>query len=148
MIEKSKLSKSVGTAEQNPTGTERILIVDDEISVARLEKQMLERLGYIVGEYTDSQLALDAFRLSPSSYDLVICDMTMPNMTGDRLAQELISIRSDIPIIICTGFSERIDRGKSETIGIKGLLMKPIVKSDMAQMVRKVLDDAQINKGN
>jgi len=143
MIEKSKLSKSVGTAEQNPTGTERILIVDDEISVARLEKQMLERLGYTVIEYSSSQLALDAFKQAPDSYDLVISDMTMPHMTGDRLAQELISIRSDIPIIICTGFSERIDRGKSETIGIKGLLMKPVTKSDIAKMVRKVLDETK-----
>jgi len=74
--------------------------------------------------------------------------MTMPDMTGDRLAQELISIKSDIPIIICTGFSERIDRGKSEAIGIKGFLMKPVVKSDMAQMVRKVLDEAEVHKGN
>jgi len=143
MIEKSKLSKSVGTAEQNPTGTERILIVDDEISVARLEKQMLERLGYTVIEYSSSQLALDAFKQAPDSYDLVISDMTMPDMTGDRLAQKLISIRSDIPIIICTGFSERIDSEKSEAIGIKGFLMKPVIKLEMAQMVRKVLDEAK-----
>ncbi|MCP3930919.1 MAG: response regulator, partial [Bacteroidetes bacterium] len=143
MIEKSKLSKSLGTAEQNPTGTERILIVDDEISVARLEKQMLERLGYTVIEYSSSQLALDAFKQAPDSYDLVISDMTMPDMTGDRLAQKLISIRSDIPIIICTGFSERIDSGKSEAIGIKGFLMKPVVKLEMAQMVRKVLNESK-----
>ncbi len=143
LIEKTELSKSIETTVQLSTGTERILIVDDEISVARLEKQMLERLGYTVIEYSSSQSALDAFRQDPDSYDLVISDMTMPNITGDRLAQKLIFIRSDIPIIICTGFSDRIDRGKSEAIGIKGFLMKPVVKSDMARMVRKVLDEAK-----
>ena len=141
--EKLKLSKGIGTADQIPTGTERILIVDDEISVARLEKQMLERLGYTVIEYSSSQTALDAFRQAPDSYDLVISDMTMPDMTGDRLAKELISIKSDIPIIICTGFSERIDSEKSEEIGIKGFLMKPVVKADMARMVRKILDETK-----
>jgi two-component system, cell cycle sensor histidine kinase and response regulator CckA len=67
----------------------------------------------------------------------------MPDMTGDRLAQKLISIRSDIPIIICTGFSERIDRGKSDAIGIKGFLMKPVIKLEMARMVRKILDEVK-----
>jgi len=143
VIKKLNQSKDIGTIDQIPTGTERVLIVDDEISVAQLEKQMLERLGYTVIEYSSSQIALDAFRKTPYSYDLVISDMTMPDMTGDRLAQKLISIRSDIPIIICTGFSKRIDREKSEVMGIKGFLMKPIIKSDMAQMVRKVLDEAK-----
>jgi len=67
----------------------------------------------------------------------------MPNMTGDRLAEELISIRPNIPVIICTGFSERINKEKAEAIGIKGFLMKPIVRSEMAQTVRKVLDEAK-----
>jgi len=87
--------------------------------------------------------ALDAFRAPPDAFDLVITDMTMPNMTGDRLAEELISIRPDIPVIICTGFCERINKEKAEAIGIKGFLMKPIVRSEMAQTVRKVLDEAK-----
>ncbi|MCW8801682.1 MAG: response regulator, partial [Desulfobacter sp.] len=68
---------------------------------------------------------------------------TMPNMTGDQLVEEILSIRPDIPIIICTGFSERINEEQAEAIGVKGFLMKPVVKSDLASMVRKVLDDAK-----
>ncbi|MCG8683907.1 MAG: response regulator, partial [Desulfobacterales bacterium] len=74
------------------------------------------------------------------SFDLVISDMTMPYMTGDRLAKELLSIRSEIPIIICTGFSERINKEKAEAIGVEGFLMKPVIKSELAKKVREVLD--------
>ncbi|MEJ2040348.1 MAG: response regulator, partial [Desulfosarcinaceae bacterium] len=87
--------------------------------------------------------ALKAFMANPTSYDLVISDMTMPNMTGDQLARELRAINSRVPIIICTGFSERINKEKAEAAGIKALLMKPIVRSDLARMVRKVLDEAK-----
>ncbi len=125
------------------TGTEKILLVDDEVSVAKLEGKMLSRLGYQVTLTTDSKEALNKFKLSPDSYDIVISDMTMPNMTGDQLAKELLSIKADIPIIICTGFSERINKEQAEMLGVKGFLMKPVVKSDMAQMVRKMLDEAK-----
>jgi len=124
------------------TGTERILLVDDEESVVRLEKQMLERLGYNVSDFSNSLEALETFNSNPDGYDLVISDMTMPNLTGDQLAQKLMSIRPDIPIIICTGFSERINKEQTEANKVKGFLMKPVVKSEMAQMVRKVLDEA------
>ncbi|ACN18019.1 putative sensorkinase/phosphatase protein (plasmid) [Desulforapulum autotrophicum HRM2] len=130
------------------TGTERILLVDDEISVVRLEKQMLERLGYKVSAWSNSIEALETFNSNPDGYDLVISDMTMPNMTGDQLAKELMAIRPDIPIIICTGFSERINKEQAEANKVKGFLMKPVVKSEMAQMVRKVLDEAKVYKGN
>jgi len=101
---------------------------------------MLERLGYHITERVSSSDALKVFTENPSDIDLVISDMTMLNMTIDQLAWELIAIRPDISIIICTGFSERINKEKTAAIGIKGFLMKPIVKSEMAQMVRKVLD--------
>jgi len=129
-------------------GTERILLVDDEESVVRLEKQMLERLGYNVSAFSNSLEALETFNSNPDGYDLVNSDMTMPNMTGDQLAQKLMSIRPDIPIIICTGFSERINKEQAETDKVKGFLMKPVVKSEMAQMVREVLDEAKVYKGN
>jgi len=125
------------------TGTERLLLVDDEESVVRLEKQMLERLGYNVSARTNSLEALETFNSNPDGYDLVISDMTMPNLTGDQLAQKLMSIRPDIPIVICTGFSERINKEQAEANKVKGFLMKPVVKSEMAQMVRKVLDEAK-----
>ena len=129
-------------AEEVPVtgGTERILLVDDEVDIAHLEKQVLERLGYKVSQRTSSADALEAFRNRPDSYDLVITDMSMPNMTGEQLARELIAIRPDISVIICTGFSERINKEKAENSGIKGFLMKPVIKSDMAAMVRRVLD--------
>jgi PAS domain S-box-containing protein len=127
----------------DPTGTERILLVDDEEAIVRVLKQVLERLGYHVVERTSSPDALKAFIENPSAFDLVISDMTMPNMTGDRLARELIAIRPDIPIIICTGFSERIDKEKASAVGIKGFIMKPIIQSEMANMVRKILDEAK-----
>jgi len=131
------------TVEIHQTGTERILLVDDEEPIVRLEMQMLERLGYRVTTRNNSLEALEAFKANPDAYDLVISDMTMPNMTGDQLARKLIAIRPNIPIIICTGFSERLNEGTADAIGTKGFLMKPVVKSEMAQMVRTVLDGAK-----
>lgn len=125
------------------TGTENILLVDDEESIAALEGQMLSRLGYTVTIETKSSLALTLFKSDPGKFDLVITDMTMPDLTGDRLAQEILSIKADMPIIICTGFSEKINEEKAKIIGASGFLMKPVVKSDLAQMVRNVLDDAK-----
>jgi len=129
--------------EKVPNGSERILLVDDEEAVVRLEKQLFERLGYHVTDSTSSIEALKVFLKDPSAYDLVVSDMAMPNMTGDQLARELTAIRPDVPIIICTGFSERINKEKAEIIGIKGFLMKPVVKSEMARIVRKVLDEVK-----
>jgi CheY-like chemotaxis protein len=116
-------------------------LVDDEESIAKLEMQMLERLGYKVTVRNSSPDALKTFKSTPDSFDLVITDMTMPNMTGDQLAKEMRSIRFKVPIIICTGFSERINQEKAKAFGIKGFLMKPVVKLELAKMVRKVLDE-------
>ncbi len=141
-----KYDKTISTEKvlDKLNGTERILLVDDEESVVRIEKQMLERLGYEVSARSDSLEALATFNSNPDGYDLVISDMTMPNMTGDQLARELMSIQPDIPIIICTGFSERINKEQANANKVKGFLMKPVVKSEMAQMVRKVLDESKI----
>ena len=143
LMKKSDETISTEKVLNKLTGTERILLVDDEESVVRLEKQMLERLGYNVSALSNSLEALETFNSNPDGYDLVISDMTMPNMTGDQLAQELMSIREDIPVIICTGFSERINKEQAEAHKVKGFLMKPVVKSEMAQMVRKVLDEVK-----
>lgn len=133
-----KRDKSVGM----PTGSERILLVDDEVSIAKLEGQMLSRLGYQVTIKTNSLDALNTFRSDPDSFDLVISDMTMPDMTGDQLSKDILSLKPDTPIIICTGFSERINKERAEMLGVKGFLMKPVGKSEMAQMIRKILDEA------
>lgn len=122
------------------SGNEMILLVDDEKSVVLLEKQILTRLGYDVTEYTNSTEALAAFKAAPAVFDLVISDMTMPDMTGDRLVKAMKAIRPDIPIIICTGYSERIDREIAAAIGLDAFVMKPIVKSEFARVIRDVLD--------
>jgi len=125
------------------TGCERILVVDDEYTIVNLEKLILERLGYHVTSLTSSLEALSAFKSDPEAFDLVLSDMTMPNMTGDQLAAELMSIKPDIPIIICTGFSDKINKDKAEAFGIKGFLMKPVLRSELSQIVRKILDDTK-----
>jgi len=145
LMKKTSETAVVQQSSKAVTGTERILLVDDEVSVAKLEGQMLSRLGYQATIETSSNDALNSFKGNPDSFDLVISDMTMPDITGDQLAKEILLIKPDTPIIICTGFSERINKEQAEVLGIKGFLMKPVVKSDMAQMVRKVLDDAKIS---
>ncbi len=127
-----------------PTGTERILFVDDEKTLVDLGLQILERLGYIVTTRTSSLEALELFMVQPDKFDLVITDMTMPNMTGDEFAAKMMEIRDDIPVILCTGYSERISKDMAHKIGIKEFVLKPIIMSDMATTVRKVLDEANL----
>ncbi len=126
--------------EPLPLGKERILFVDDEKALIDLGKQMLERLGYKVVSRTSSVEALEAFRADPHKFDLVITDMTMPNMTGDELAEEIMALRPDIPIVLCTGFSLRITEEQAKKMGIREFVMKPLVMSDLAKTIRKVLD--------
>jgi CheY-like chemotaxis protein len=142
VIKKKEETSKVETDAPIQKGDERILLVDDEDMIVQIEKQMLERLGYHVKVRTSSIEALEAFRANPDKFDLVITDMTMPNMTGDKLAVELIKIRSDIPVILCTGFSEMMSKEKAESLGIKGFLMKPVVLKDLSGMIRKVLDQS------
>ncbi|MFO7557652.1 MAG: CHASE domain-containing protein [Desulfobacterales bacterium] len=127
--------------ENLPSGTERILFVDDELPIAKMGSQTLEGLGYQVTVRTSSVEALELFRSKPNDFDLVITDMTMPNMTGDTLAVELMKTRSDIPVILCTGYSKKISDETEFKIGIKAFVYKPIVMTDLAKTVRKVLDE-------
>jgi len=123
-----------------PRGDERILIVDDEKSLVELGRQMLEKLGYDVVAMTDSIKSMELFREDPGRFDLVITDMTMPNLRGDRLAQQMMEIRPDIPIIMSTGFSKQIDEDKAKEMGIKAFTMKPLILRKLANTVREVLD--------
>ena len=141
LMKKSTKPEYEGDVDYVQTGTERVLLVDDEEPIVNLVKQMLERLGYHVTPRTSSVEALNAFKANPDAYDVVITDMTMPNMTGDQLARAIISVKPGIPIIICTGFSERISQDKAKAMGIKGFMMKPIVRSKLADVIRKVLDE-------
>jgi PAS domain S-box-containing protein len=124
-------------------GSERILFVDDEIMLVDIGQKMLERLGYNVVSRTSSIEALELFRIKPNDFDLVITDQTMPNMTGDTLAKELMHIRPDIPVILCTGYSQAIDPERAQKRGIKAFVMKPILINDIAAAIRKVLDSLQ-----
>lgn len=123
-------------------GTERILFVDDEPALIDIGQQILERLGYKVTTALNPHAALDLFKSQPGGFDLVITDMTMPKITGDRLTAELVAVRSDIPVILCTGFSSELTDDKLKTLGIKGFLMKPIIPSEIATLIRQVLDGA------
>ena len=101
---------------------------------------MLETLGYDVTIYTSPSQALEHFREQPEFYDLVITDMTMPKITGDKLATEIMAIRPDIPVILCTGFSELINKEEALEIGIRRFVTKPIIIKNFAQILREVLD--------
>jgi PAS domain S-box-containing protein len=124
-----------------PTGTECILFVDDEDSIRNLTKKLLASLGYCVEVRSNGIEALELFKAQPKKYDLVITDMTMPKMAGDYLAEQLLAVRGDVPIILCTGFSAMMDKEKANAIGIREFVLKPIIKRDMAKTIRKVLDE-------
>jgi CheY-like chemotaxis protein len=123
-----------------PIGFEQILLVDDEETILRVEERMLTRLGYSVTAIPSSEEALKRFESNPRDFDLVITDMTMPHMNGVELSKKLLVIRSDIPIIMCTGFSEIINESKAKGIVIREFLMKPVARRDLATAIRKVLD--------
>jgi PAS domain S-box-containing protein len=123
-----------------PGGKERILFIDDDESIAYVGRFRLERLGYQVEAKTNPVEALELFRDNPDQFDLVITDMTMPHMTGDLLVKEILKIRPDLPIIMCTGFSEKIDEEKAKKIGIRQYIEKPLNRSDLANLVRKALE--------
>ena len=129
--------------EEAPTGDEVILLIDDEPSIVRLYETMLTALGYRATSRTSPIEALELFKSDPGRFDLVITDMTMPQMTGDLLAIEMKKIRPDIPVILSTGYSKRISDEIASAIGINSFLMKPVVKLEMARMVRKVLDEGK-----
>jgi DNA-binding NtrC family response regulator len=120
--------------------------VDDEAGIADIARGMLGHLGYEVEVRTSSIEAREMFRANPDRFDLVITDMTMPNMTGDRLAQEILGIRPGTPIILCTGFSESMTQEKARKLGIQEFVMKPFVVKDLAVVIRRALDQKKKRK--
>jgi len=124
-----------------PKGHEHILFIDDEKDIVSLYKQILENLGYKVTAKTDSLETVKEFKKNSEIYDLVITDQTMPYMTGVELAREILTIRPDIPIILCTGYSETISQEKAKEIGIKDFIMKPLTMTTIASSIRKFLDN-------
>ncbi|SHJ40721.1 PAS domain S-box-containing protein [Desulfatibacillum alkenivorans DSM 16219] len=126
--------------ETLPQGSERILMVDDEEAVLTMTRQMVEHLGYKVTAVDNSPQALKIFEADPQAFDLIITDMTMPYVTGDSLANRILAIRPEMPIILCTGFSEKLSREQARSIGIKAYVTKPVVMAQIAGIIRSVLD--------
>lgn len=127
-----------------PSGTERILFIDDEEMLAELGKEMLEQLGYDVTISTCSLGAWSTFQSQPNHFDVVVTDQTMPGMTGMELSRRMLQIRPDIPIIICTGHSTLINKKQVLAEGVKGFTMKPLDKEGLATLLRKVLDESKM----
>jgi PAS domain S-box-containing protein len=128
--------------EQLPKGRgERILLVDDELAIANMQKQNLQRLGYEVVVCIDSKDALQKFIAAPKMFDLLLTDMTMPQMSGDILVHRIREISPDLPVILCTGFSDKIDKAKCDDLRINCFLMKPIEKNKLALALREALSE-------
>ena len=137
----NNLSESPSGDERRPTGTERILFVDDEELVAALAEEMLTEMGYQVTTMTESSEALKLFAANADKFDLIITDQTMPNLTGKELIQAIRQICPDIPTIICTGYSTKVDEDEAKNFGANAFLMKPFDLTVMLQAVRQVLDE-------
>ena len=122
-------------------GNERLLIADDESSITLLLTHLFERLGYVVTTRNDPDEVFKVFKNNPKGFDLVITDMTMPHMTGIDLTRKIKDIRPDLPVILCTGYSELIDENKALEYGISRFIMKPLTMYNIAETVREVLDN-------
>jgi PAS domain S-box-containing protein len=139
-VKSEMTTESLKAADDDPRGKERILFLDDEELLVEWGRAALTRLGYKVTSMTDSVDALKTFSSDPSQFDLIITDQTMPGLTGMQLAQKLLKIRPDIPIILCTGHSETVTLEDVQAAEIRELLMKPVNKTKIARTIRSVLD--------
>jgi len=137
----SKVGENSKTAADSdvPMGKERILFVDDDNVIVELQQINLESLGYTVTGVTNSAIALQIFREEPDTFDLLITDMTMPDMTGEELSKKVLALRPEMPIILCTGYSSRINEAKAKNLGISEFIEKPFSRIDLAKTIRKAL---------
>jgi len=138
---KNTLRQELSRTEAIPAGHEHILVVDDEITIVEMIGEMLRKLGYTVTAKSSSLEALEVFRERCGEIDLIMSDLTMPRMNGDHLAKKVHEIRPDIPVVLCTGFSEGISEEVSYTSGIKDVMLKPIILKDLAKTIRGILDE-------
>lgn len=142
-LAESVAETTAGQSDLLPKGNEQILFIDDEKFLLDVGKELLESLGYRVETRISAYDALEAFQVKPDKYDLIITDMTMPKMTGEELARKIKKIRPNIPVLMCTGFSTMIAPGDIEEMGITSILMKPLTINDLANTVRRILDENQ-----
>jgi len=140
---KARTTEKTEREEAVPKGHERLLFVDDEVAILKMAEQILGRLGYFVETRTSPLEALELFKKRSGDFDLVITDMTMPHMTGDTLAAQLIKVRPDIPVVLCTGYSRKISDERAAKMGIRAFEMKPLARLNLAKTVRRVLDEAK-----
>jgi CheY-like chemotaxis protein len=134
--------KEKPTLPDLPRGTERILFVDDEKSLVDIVREILERFGYQVDAFVTPVEALERFRENPEIFDMIITDMSMPRMTGDQLVSQVLDIRPDIPVVLCTGFNEDLTDDKARKMGLRAIFNKPVNMRDLVTGVRDVLDRA------
>ena len=139
VIQDTVVCEEVGV-QPKPEGCERVLLVDDEEILLTIVKENLNELGYDVYAETRAVKALEAFKNNPDFFDIVVTDMSMPEITGDNLAREVLNTRPDIPIVLCTGFSERLSERETKDMGIRAFVMKPILAGELAGIIRDVLD--------
>jgi PAS domain S-box-containing protein len=132
--------------EELKGGDESIMLVDDEKDIVTFAKDALEKFGYKVKPFSNAVQAFQEFKMQPDLFDIVITDMTMPYMTGTELAQKLIEIKPDIPIILCTGYSELVHKEKAYAMGIAGYLEKPVIIEDLIRIVRNTLSEKSTGK--
>jgi len=123
-----------------PKGSGRVLFIDDDPSLVDSCLQTLTKLGYTTTARTSSQEGLEVFRKKPQGFDLVITDLIMPEMNGVKMAKEMLSLRPDLPIILCTGFSDQITEEMARDIGFRRFLLKPLVARELAQAIKEVLE--------
>ncbi len=138
--EQGRLEDDSMVPKDVPTGNKRILFVDDEELYNETCTELLKRLGYFVTATTSSVEALEYFRATPDDFDLVITDQIMPHLSGDDLSKELLAVRPEIPIILCTGYSTQINEEKAQSLGIREYALKPLVTKDIALLIRKVFE--------
>jgi CheY-like chemotaxis protein len=136
----AEVESETASRETLPTGTETILFVDDEEAILELGQGVLTRLGYTVVAKRSGRKALETFMEDPTRFDLIITDQTMPEMTGLMLAANLLKVRADLPVILCTGYSEAVSRETAQELGIREFLMKPLSKGVMSKAIRRALE--------
>ncbi len=142
----SSVKPELDSKEPLLKGSERILFVDDEESLVLAAKKNLEDMGYEVVTKRSPVKALEMFKEQPDEFDLVITDMAMPDLPGDRFAAEIMKIRRDVPVIACTGYSDRMDGELAEEMGIRAYIMKPYLASELATIIRLALDQGKEEK--